>query len=162
MADYGKKFENIIRETLEQAPNISVDRIYDQTSGYFGSANIADFQVYKLPYNYYLECKTTSDNTLPMKNISEGQLTGMYEKSLIPGIVAGVIIWFYDKGITVFIEVEEIHRLIASGYKSVNVKDLSGIKHILLKGNKKRIFYDYDGEYFMDMLQKLGNEKWNQ
>lgn len=38
----GKKFENVIREAFEKVPNVSVDRLHDQTNGFKGSQNICD------------------------------------------------------------------------------------------------------------------------
>lgn len=155
-----KEFEDIIKKCLAVVPNNSITRLYDPTGGYGGVHNIADFQGYKYPYQYYLECKTTAGNTLPLTNITTGQLEGMLEQSRTPGIVAGVIIWFYEKDITCFVPINEISRLLASGYKSVNVKDLCGIQHFLLVGTKKRVYWEYDGEQLLDDLFCVAFKRW--
>ena len=38
----GKKFEEVIRESFEKVPNVSIDRLHDQTNGFKGSQNICD------------------------------------------------------------------------------------------------------------------------
>lgn len=38
----GKQFENVIREAFERVPNVSIDRLHDQTNGFKGSQNICD------------------------------------------------------------------------------------------------------------------------
>lgn len=38
----GKKFEDIIRKSFERVPNVSIDRLHDQTNGFKGSQNICD------------------------------------------------------------------------------------------------------------------------
>lgn len=38
----GKKFENVIRESFLKVPNVSIDRLHDQTNGFKGSQNICD------------------------------------------------------------------------------------------------------------------------
>lgn len=38
----GKKFEDVIRESFEKVPDVSIDRLHDQTTHYLGSSNICD------------------------------------------------------------------------------------------------------------------------
>ena len=52
----GKDFEEHIKQAFLQVPDVSVDRLHDQTNGYLGSSNICDFIVYKKPFEYYIEC----------------------------------------------------------------------------------------------------------
>lgn len=89
----GKQFEQKIREAFLKIPNVSIDRIPDQTMGYKGACNISDFIVYKEPYEYYVECKSVHGASLPFSNISQNQWQGMLEKSKIEGVFAGVICW---------------------------------------------------------------------
>ena len=41
----GKQFEEVIKEAFESIPDVSIDRLHDQTTGYRGSSNICDFIV---------------------------------------------------------------------------------------------------------------------
>ena len=162
MANYGKKFEEIIKNTLSVIPNFSLDRLYDQMSGNFGSKNISDFQAYVYPYQFYLECKTIQGGTLPFKCVTDGQFNGMLEKSTITGTIAGIIVWFYEKDITCFINITEVNAWREKGYKSINVKDIiaGNIPNIIIKGTKRRTFWDYDGQNFVVLLKQEAYKRW--
>ena len=159
----GKKFEQVIREAFEKVPNVSIDRLHDQTNGFKGSQNICDFIVYKEPYEYYIECKSVHGNTLPLSNITETQWNGLLEKSQIEGVFAGVICWWIDKDVTLFLPIKFLCYHKQCGYKSVNIlHDVDNLvfnKHwniIEIKGKKKRVFFDYDmKEFFMEMENSL-------
>ena len=87
----GKQFESVVRSAFEKVPNVSIDRLHDQTTRFKGSQNICDFIVYKEPYEYYFECKSVHGASLPFSNITETQWNGLLEKSKIEGVFAGVI-----------------------------------------------------------------------
>lgn len=151
----GKQFETIIRKAFEKIPGVSIDRIHDQTTKFKGSTNISDFIVYKKPYQYYIECKSVHGNTLPFKNISESQLEGLYKKSLINGVVAGVICWWIDKDETYFIPIWVIMDAIkVMKAKSLNIKHPHIISSwIQISGKKKRVLFDYDMNAFFKEVE---------
>lgn len=148
----GKDFENIIRESLKRVDGVSVDRLYDQTNGFKGSTNICDFIVYKKPHEYYFECKSVHGNTLPFSNITEKQWNGLLEKSKITGVIAGVICWWVDRDVTLFISIQMMQSYKEEGFKSVrfDIFDNAGIYQI--QGKKKRVFFDYDMKEFLERL----------
>ena len=158
--NYGKKFEGIIREAFEKVPNVSIDRLHDQTTGFKGSSNICDFIVYREPYEYYFECKSVHGASLPFSNITDTQWNGLLEKSKIEGVFAGVICWWVDKDITRFIPIQILQMLKEEGKKSLNCYwdscvDVYNTRYYIpeIKGKKKRVFFDYDMEEFLDELQ---------
>ena len=151
----GKKFENVVREAFEKVPNVSLDRIHDQTTRYKGSTNICDFIVYREPYEYYIECKSVHGASLPFSNITDAQWNGLLQKSTIQGVFAGVICWWIDKDVTKFIPIEELEDLRTWGFKSVNYQQMAGIK---IKGKKKRVFFDYYMGEFLDDLERIYSE----
>lgn len=159
----GKKFEEVIRTAFEKVPNVSIDRLHDQTTGFKGSQNICDFIVYREPYEYYFECKSVHGNILPFSNITDTQWNGLLEKSKIEGVFAGIICWWIDKDITLFIRIEYLEHLQANGYKSLKIREqeiagrfdivnmnTKSIYVIPIKGKKKRIFFEYDMEVFLN------------
>ena len=158
----GKQFEDVIREAFEKVPGVSIDRLHDQTTKFKGtSANICDFIVYREPYEYYIECKSVHGNTLSIHsndpkhkygNISNTQWEGLLEKSQIEGVFAGVICWWIDKDVTKFISIKEFERIRAAGYKSVRF-DYNNYYVTEIKGKKKRVFFEYDMEEFLDEIQ---------
>lgn len=154
MQNYGKEFEGVVRKAFEKVPNVSIDRLHDQTTGWKGSSNICDFIVYREPYEYYFECKSVHGNTLPFSNITDKQWQGMLEKSQIEGVTAGVICWWADKDVTKFIPIQLLQALTEHNMKSIRYdftlfgKDCC----IEIKGKKKRVFFDYDMEKFLNDL----------
>ena len=152
MQNYGKKFEDVIREAFEKVPGVSIDRLHDQTTGWKGSSNICDFIVYREPYEYYFECKSVHGNTLPFRNISATQWNGLLEKSFIEGVTAGIICWWADKDTTKFIPIQTLQKLLNSGNVSYRY-DWDSYDVVEIKGKKKRVFFDYDMEAFLDEIQ---------
>lgn len=149
----GKKFEDAIREAFEKVPGVSIDRLHDQTTKFKGtSANICDFIVYREPYEYYIECKSVHGNTLPFRNISATQWNGLLEKSFIEGVTAGIICWWIDKDRTLFIPIQTLQKLLNSGNVSYRY-DWDSYDVAEIKGKKKRVFFDYDMEAFLDEIQ---------
>ena len=145
----GKKFEQVIREAFEKVPGVSIDRIPDQTMHHKGAANICDFIVYKEPYEYYIECKSVHGNTLPFSNISSAQWEGLLKKSKIEGVFAGVICWWVNKDVTLFIDIRRLEYLRDAGLKSIRYDNEEWTDLIMpIKGKKKRIFFEYDMEQF--------------
>ena len=149
----GKKFEQVVRESFERVPSVSVDRLNDNTAGFKGIAGICDFIVYREPYEYYFECKSVHGNTLPFSNITDTQFNGLFEKSQIEGVFAGVLCWFIDKDITLFIPIRLLMWLELTGYKSIRY-DYDDPTLIKIKGKKKRVFFDYDMEEFLNELSQ--------
>ena len=157
--NYGKEFEGVVRKAFEQVPNVSIDRLHDQTTGWKGSANICDFIVYREPYEYYFECKSVHGNRLPFSNITDTQWKGLMEKSQIEGVFAGVICWWIDKDRTAFIPIHVLQYMRENDAKSfpcslldTRITDWEGIVEIT--GKKKRVFFNYDMERFLEEVSK--------
>ena len=152
----GKDFEKVVREAFEKVPNVSIDRLHDQTTGFKGSQNICDFIVYREPYEYYFECKSVHGASLPFSNITDTQWNGLLKKSQIEGVFAGVVCWWIDEDVTKFIPIQVLAWLDMSGYKSIRYDTGTPDKYIgdiiEIKGKKKRVFYEYDMEEFLDAV----------
>lgn len=167
----GKKFEDVVRDCFEATPDVSIDRLHDQTNGYKGSSNICDFIVYREPLEYYFECKSVHGNTLSIYsitkdpkhphdygNITNKQWEGLLEKSQINGVIAGVICWWVDHDATAFLPIRMLQDLRDAGYKSVNIRETDGWQQHYgrewnwhwLVGKKKRVFFDYDMKQLLD------------
>lgn len=150
----GKQFESKVKEAFLRVPEVSIDRLHDQTTGYKGSENICDFIVYKKPYEYYIECKSVHGNTLPFSNITKTQWDGLLQKSKIKGVVAGILCWWIDHDQTYFIPIDILEDAkIVMGAKSLNIKH----PHIhsewfYIPGKKKRVFFEYDMKEFFQKV----------
>ena len=176
----GKKFEDIIKQAFEKIPDVSVDRLHDQTTGYLGASNICDFIVYKKPFEYYIECKSVHGNTLSIHsipkqdkngvlhgfygNITDMQWEGLLEKSKIPGVIAGVMCWWIDKDVTLFIPMQILQAAYDNKWKSIRYDVLfeQSTSLVAIAGKKKRIFFDYDMNSFFHVFEerarKYGND----
>jgi len=153
----GKQFEDVVREAFEKVPGVSIDRLHDQTTHYKGSTNICDFIVYREPYEYYFECKSVHGNTLPFSNITDTQWKGLLEKSKIEGVFAGVICWWVDKDVTLFLPIQILNQLRRTDNKSVRYDINEYIGNVVeIKGKKKRVFFEYDMESFLNEIQYNG------
>lgn len=152
----GKKFEDVVKESFLECPDVSIDRLRDAPKKMKNVDNPSDFIVYKYPHQIYVECKSHKGNTLPFSCIREEQIKGMSEKSQIDGVLAGVILWFIDHDLTVWIPIQEVVDWQGRGAKSINIKDLDHLQHIVIQGKKKRVYFDY---FMDDFLRKLYEEK---
>lgn len=154
--NYGKEFEQQVRNNLLKVPDIDVYRIPDQQSGYFGSRNISDFMVYKYPKHYYLECKTVWGNTLNFNRITQNQWQGLLQKSEVKGNVCGVICWYIERDVTLFLPIEFLDEMKKQGYKSIRYDTLLSPVYfpelkkrpVIVGGRKKKVFFEYDFEKF--------------
>ena len=149
----GKKFEYQVREDFERVTDVSFDRIPDQTAGYRGANNIADMIVYKKPYEYYVECKSIQGASLPFTNIKPNQWNGLLAKSKIKGVLAGVLCWYVDKDVTLFIPIQVLQEIKEQDKKSVRF-DIVDNRVITLKCKKKRTFFSYDMSDFFIQAER--------
>ena len=138
-----KEFEHEVYEQFKYYPNVSIDRIPDQTMKYKKRTNVSDFIVFRRPKEYYVECKTVHGNRLPFKNIT--QYDKLMEKIGIDGVVPGVLCWWVDKDVTRWIPIDEVAYLKSLGDKSVRYDANVGI---IIPGRKRRVFFDYDLDEF--------------
>lgn len=155
----GKDFENAIYDAFCKIPGMTIDRLPDPMAGFAGVRNICDYFGYKYPKAYYIECKSCYGNTLPFTNITDNQWKGLLEKSEIPGVVAGYMIWFIDHDKTYFIDAQSMYNLRYRGAKSVNVRHMDElIAYWQIAGKKKRIMFSYD---LTDFIQNYSEDiKW--
>lgn len=151
----GKQFEDVVRDSFKKVPDTSVVRLPDPVMGYLGYRNICDFIVYHYPHQYFIECKSCHGTSFPFSNITSNQRKGLLEQSCINGVQAGVLIWFIDKDVTVWVPISTIRGLEQQGRKSLNWKlaiEITSCRQII--GTKKRVFFDYDMEDFLCSTQR--------
>lgn len=162
----GKDFEDVMKTCMLEVNNtvkrkvVDVQRLYDTTNGFSGIKQPSDFSVYMFPHQFYLECKSTHSHTLNKNYIS--QMTELEKKAKVEGVIAGVFIWFQEDDLTIFVPVETlVNHFYNRDKKSVAVKEVyngdlekSGWFYIL-KGKKKRVFFDYD---MLDFFKNFGIE----
>ena len=149
-ANRGKQFESRFKEDFEQSfPDGTIDRIYDQVSGYKTISNVSDFIGYNMPHIFYLECKSTHENTFNFHKLTQyDKLTG---KVGIPGVRVGVVIWFIKHDRVVYVPIKTITKMKKDGLKSVNIREIddSGYRFFNVPSQKLRVFMKSDYGFLM-------------
>lgn len=138
--NYGKKFEERFKLDWKKSfPTGTITRLYDNTAGYLAISNICDFICYNYPNIFFIECKTHKGASLPLTNITQ------YEKLLSvadkPGVVAGVVLWLYEKDIVMFIPIQTLAKLKNNKIKSVGVFTNKDTYDIIIIPSKKLVRY---------------------
>ena len=149
-----------MKEQFEKLHDTSVDRLYDVTTGFKNQNNICDFIVYRKGTLNYFECKSVHGNTLNFKSdIRANQWRGLLKKSCISGVNAGIICWFIDFDKTLFIPIESLQILKEENFKSFNCRNANsnlykdlGVWSYELEADKKRVFFEYDLEKFLEEI----------
>jgi hypothetical protein len=164
----GKDFEGQVQAGFERLCNVSIDRLPDPMAGYAGVKNICDFIVYKQPRQYYIECKSCYGNTMsihsnnPKKmygNITNNQWEGLLEKSKIPGVRAGILVWFIDHDVTYWIDIRLLQKHREAGHKSIayyadwiDFTQETDALWTRIKSEKRRVLFDYDFTRFFEEI----------
>jgi hypothetical protein len=168
----GKDFEGQVYDGFSKIEGVSIDRLSDPMAGYAGVKNICDFIVYKQPTLYYIECKSCYGNTFSIHsndpkrkygNITNNQWEGLLEKSKIPGVRAGILLWFIDHDETYWLDIRLLQKHKDMGNKSVSycadwvtVDDLNLGKWTRISGKKRRVLFDYDFAEFLGEMNFYG------
>lgn len=147
----GKPAEEQLRKWLDKPEaGYSFDRIPDQMTGKKGSTNICDFVLFKSPYQYYIESKSTWEDRFDFNMLTDEQYKGLLKKSKIKNVFGVVVVLFASYQRAFIIDIREIDRLINSGKKSLNIKKIDkwGIayKEIQTIPSRKQ-YLDYTGEF---------------
>ena len=169
----GKSFENVIRDAFDIVPDVSVTRLKDDTFKSKGVKNPCDFIVYHKPYLYAIECKSKHSDLLSIYSITKdpnkphdygditnGQWEGLLEMSTVKGVYAGVICWWVNQDVTMFLPIQMLKAMRDNGAKSIRYDcdmfvDKNNKMHnaTVVKGKKKRVYFDYDMQVFLDEME---------
>lgn len=148
----GKAFEQKFKaDFLATIPDSTIDRLYDTTNGYKTITNISDFIGYHKPNIFYLECKSHLGNTFPLANLT--QYDKLAPKVGIPGVRAGIVIWFIDHDKVLYVPISTVTQLKVDGKKSINIKMLDDKSYniIDIPSTKKRVFLDSDYSVLLNL-----------
>lgn len=143
--NYGKKFEKKFAYDFQKTVvGSTIDRLYDQVSGYKTICNISDFIGYIYPTIMYLECKSHQGNTFPFTALR--QYDDLIKKMDIHGVRTGVVLWMIDHDKVVYIPIKSVKQMKEDGCKSFNIKMLDEKKYRIIEipSVKKRVFMDSD------------------
>jgi len=148
----GKKAEKKIKEWLDiPEDGYCFDRLKDQQTGFYGSKNICDFTLFKSPYFYYIESKSTWENRIDFSVISDYQYDNLLRKSKIENVYGVVIVLFATEKRAFILDIQDIHKVKQEGTKSLNITKIDkwSIKYreIQTIPNNRKELLDYIGEF---------------
>ena len=147
--DKGKEFEEDIKKSIP--PDYYIERYKDDTAGFYGVSNPADYRIYRKPYLFLFELKSHKGKSLPFSCIRDNQIQGMYKAHLTDGIYAGFIINFRDLEETYYLTVGDVVGYMKnSDRKSIPV-EYCRENGVQIPQKKKRTRYSYDMSYFLGM-----------
>ena len=158
--DIGKKFEARFAQDYKACfPNTLIYRLPDQQSGYAGggSSNPCDFMCYPGPCVLMVECKAHKGASIPFNAIRQ------YDKMLdFKGkykTFPGVVVWFYEKDIVIWVSIEEMEKMVLDGEKSIGLRMIDDKKPykksyniITLPSKKLRTFMETDYNYLVEAI----------
>ena len=158
--DIGKKFEDRFKKDYQRCfPNTMIHRLPDQQSGYAGggSSNPCDFMCYPGDCILMVECKAHKGASIPFTAIPQ------YERQLdYKGLYKthpGVVVWFYEKDIVIWVSIEEMEKMVLDGEKSIGLRMIDKDKPykktyniITIPAQKLRTFMEADLNYLVEHI----------
>jgi hypothetical protein len=158
--DIGKKWESKFKTTFEeQFPNTLIYRLPDQQSGYAGggSQNPCDFLCYPGDCVLMVECKAHAKASIPFTAIPQYDRLLDYKGKY--KTFPGVLVWFYEKDIIIWVSIEEMEKMVNDGEKSIGLRMIDEKKPykkqyniIKIPAVKLRTFMEADLNYLVDKL----------
>ena len=149
----GKIFEEEIKACIP--PEFFTERYKDDTAGFFGVSNPADFRLYKYPLTFLWELKSHKGKSIPLSKIRSSQLKGMRKASPHKGVYCGFLLNYRELEETYYITFEDLVREFyilndedeyepkPEGRKSIPVEWCREYGD-RIQQSKKRVRYSYD------------------
>ena len=158
--DIGKKFEDRFKKDYQTCfPGTLIYRLPDQQSGYAGggSSNPCDFMCYPGNCVLMVECKAHAKASIPFSAIPQYErlldYKGLYKT------FPGVVVWFYEKDIVIWVSIEEMEKMVNDGEKSIGLRMIDDKKPykksyniVTLPSKKLRTFMETDYNYLVEVL----------
>lgn len=144
----GKDFEDDFKDSFRDDQLPLLTRLYDTTNGFAGVKNPCDFILYNRPNQLNLELKVTHDNRLSFDNVTKFQWDSLTEKDKIDGMMAGLMICYYQQQRVFFVPMSVINQIADTGLKSIHFRDAEryGIELTVFM---KRTHFTVDVDKFM-------------
>lgn len=157
--ELGKKFENRFKQDYKRCfPGTLVYRLPDQMSGYKEtSGNPCDFLCYPGDKVLMVECKAHAKASIPFTDIPQYERMLDYKDDY--KTYPGVVIWFYDKDIVIWVSIKEMEKMVLDGEKSIGLRMIDNKKPykkqyniLVLPSKKLRTFMETDYTYLVEAL----------
>lgn len=145
---YGKIFEEDIKASFPEG--VYVERYKDDTAGFKGVANPADFRVYKYPFTILVECKSHKGKSLPLSKIRKSQLDGLLDAVRYTGVYGGFLINYRDYVETYYVPVDVLEKFISAGSRKSIPVEWCRLWGQRIEQKKKITRYSYDLEKWLE------------
>jgi len=158
--DFGKKWENQFKlGWIASFPEGSgwIYRLPDQMSGYRNtSGNPCDFFAHTKGKLFMVECKTHKGASIPFTAIP--QYPRLLEHKGFEDIYPGILIWFSEKNIVIWVDINEAEKMYNNGEKSIGIRMLNDEQYniLVLPSETKRVYPKVDYNYLVDYCEKEG------
>ena len=160
--DIGKKFEDRFKKDYIRCfPDTLIYRLPDQQSGYAGggSSNPCDFLCYPGECVLMVECKAHAKASIPFSAIPQYERLQEYKGKY--KTFPGVVVWFYEKDIVIWVSIEEMEKMVLDGEKSIGLRMIDEKKPykkqyniINIPSKKLRTYMETDYTYLVDKLKE--------
>lgn len=154
----GKAFEDRVKKDwLRCFPDTLCYRLPDQQSGYAGGggSNPCDFFCFTGNELLMIECKAHAGSSISFSEIRQ------YDKMLgyknLKNVYPGVLVWFYEKDIIIWVSIEEMEKMVNDGEKSIGLRMMKEnypkkYRIINIPATKLRTFMEADLNYLVEVL----------
>lgn len=131
----------------------------DSSKTRFSIKNPYDNYIYKFPYFFALELKSTKSKSIAFSTednksqIKKCQIEGLTRASEYKGIIAGFVFNFREQESTYFLDIRNFNIFVkATNKKSINIKDVVEYGAVLIPQKLKVVKYTYDLSVIFDMI----------
>lgn len=139
----GKIFEEEIKASFP--PDFFVERYKDDTAGFKGVCNPADYRVYKYPLTFLIECKSHKGKSLPFDKIRRDQIEKQANYILnYKGVYGGFLINYRDLEETYYIRAGAVLSYLSHAERKSIPVEWCRENGKRVEQTKKRVRYSYD------------------
>lgn len=150
--DIGKKFEEVFKLDWKKSfPNTFIYRLPDQMSGFSQtSGNPCDFLCFPTTRFFMVECKEHKGASIPFTAIP--QYKRLLEYKDLPHVHPGVVVWFSEKDLVIWVSIKDMEKMVLAGKKSISIKMLEDTSYNIIEipSEKKRVFMASDYSVLLD------------
>ena len=157
----GKSFEERFKKDwLRCFPGTLCYRLPDQQSGYAGggSSNPCDYFGFTGNELLMVECKAHKGASIPFNDIPQYERQLAYKDCY--KTFPGVLVWFYEKDIIIWVSIKEMEKMVLDGEKSIGLRMINEKKPykkayniMTVPAQKLRTFLEADLKYLVEHLE---------
>ena len=150
----GKLFEVKFREGWKKSfPEGFILRLNDSLAGFKNINTPCDFICFQSKKLFLIECKSHKGASISFANLTQYERLLPYKDT--EDVHAGFIIWFSEKDIVIWVDINVVEKIYKDGNKSIQLKMLKNGTYDIkeLPSVKKRVYLDTDYQYLIDLYK---------